>query len=347
MTAALAKYPIPRLHRATSCLRLLADIGGTNARFALEQGQGNIEAIEVLACADYPTLATAILAYLAMPHVASAGTIAHGAIAIANPVVGDFVRMTNHHWEFSISELQRKLEFGSLVVVNDFSALAMALPYLTDGEKRKVGGGVSLANTPIGLVGAGTGLGVSGLVPADPTTTGAAVPHWTALRSEGGHASYLPIDETEVAVLQFAWRELPHVSAERLLSGPGLELIYRALSHLRGRQSASLNAAEITRLGLAGECALCDDVIEIFCGMLGTVAGNLAVTLGAQGGVYIGGGIVPRLGDRFDRSCFRDRFEQKGRFAEYLSRIPTYVITAEYPAFAGASAILTQQLSAQ
>lgn len=347
MPTALAKYPVPRLHCSTSCLRLLADIGGTNARFALERGQGNIEAIEVFACADYPTLATAVLGYLATPHVASAGKVVHGAIAIANPIFGDFVRMTNHHWEFSISELQRKLEFDSLVVVNDFSALAMALPHLTVAEKRMVGGGVPLADMPIGLVGAGSGLGVSALVPEDPTVTGAAASQWTALRSEGGHASFSPINETEVAVLQFAWRELPHVSAERFLSGPGLELIYRALSHLRGKPSESLNAAEITRRGLARECALCDEVIEIFCGMLGTVAGNLAVTFGAQGGVYIGGGIVPRLGDRFDRSCFRDRFEQKGRFADYLSRIPTYVITAEYPAFAGASAILTQQLNSQ
>jgi len=322
--------------------RLLADIGGTNARFALELGPGRIAHIEVLACAGYPTLADALRAYLALPEVADAvagsGAVRHAAIAIANPVMGDMVRMTNHHWEFSIEALRRECGFDTFVVVNDFEALAMALPWLLDSDKRQVGGGAAGAGAPIGLLGAGTGLGVSGLIPA-PDGKG-----WTALRSEGGHVTFSPANETEVAILQFAWREFEHVSAERLLSGAGVELIYRALAHHRGVAAEPLDAPEISRRALAGECALCDEVVEAFCGMLGTVAGNLAVTLGAQGGVYIGGGIVPRLGERFERSCFRRRFEQKGRFAAYLAAVPTYVITAEYPAFLGVSAILAERL---
>jgi glucokinase len=218
----------------------------------------------------------------------------------------------------------------------------MALPHLANAEKRQVGGGAPVAGTPIGLLGAGTGLGVSGLVPAENLPAGAK-PSWTALRSEGGHVTFAPANETEVAILQFAWREFEHVSAERFLSGAGLELIHRALADHRGVASEVLDAPEITRRGLAGACALCDEVIEVFCGMLGTIAGNLAVTLGAQGGVYIGGGIVPRLGERFAASCFRTRFEQKGRFVGYLAQVPTYVITAEYPAFVGVSAILADR----
>ena len=320
--------------------RLLADIGGTNARFALELGPGRLAHIEVLACASHATLADAMRAYLALPDVAAAGAVRHAAIAIANPVMGDMVRMTNHHWAFSIEALRRECGFDTFVVVNDFEALAMALPWLADGDKVQVGGGAPVAGAPIGLLGAGTGLGVSGLVPAPDGRS------WTALRSEGGHVTFAPANETEVAILQYAWREFEHVSAERFLSGAGVELIYRALANLRGAAEPALDAPEISRRFLTGECALCEEVVDVFCGMLGTVAGNLAVTLGAQGGVYIGGGIVPRLGERFAGSCFRRRFEQKGRFAGYLAAVPTYVITADYPAFLGVSAILAERLGA-
>ncbi|MDK6079865.1 glucokinase [Massilia varians] len=316
--------------------RLLADIGGTNARFALEAGPGRFDAIEVLSCQEHASLGEAIRAYLALPQLAGLGAgIRHAAIAIANPVTGDQVRMTNHHWAFSIEALRQECGFDTLMVVNDFSALARSLPHLGD-QKRQVGGGAPVPDAPLGLLGAGTGLGVSGLIPCGNS--------WTALRSEGGHVGFAPVNELEVAILQYAWREFEHVSCERLLSGAGVELIYRALSERAGRPG-SLAAPEISRRALSGECALCDEVLEAFCGMLGTAAGNLAITLGAQGGVYIGGGIVPRLGERFDRSSFRRRFEQKGRFSGYLAQVPTYVITADYPAFLGVSAILSEKLS--
>jgi glucokinase len=327
--------------------RLLADVGGTNARFALETAPGSIVHINVLACADYPTLGDALRAYLALPAVAAVAAAAgkgirHGAIAIANPVTGDFVRMTNHHWAFSIKALRTECGFDVLAVVNDFTALASSLPFLSDEQKRQVGGGTAQAGAPLGLIGAGTGLGVSGLIPAK---SGGKDDGWTALLSEGGHVSFSPVNPTEVAILQYAWTEFEHVSAERFMSGVGIELIYRALCHHRGLAAEPLAVPEIVRRALDGSCALCDDVVETFCCMLGTVAGNLGVTLGAQGGIYIGGGIVPRLGARFDRSGFRARYEQKGRFGPYLARIPTFVITAEYPAFVGVSAILSDRLS--
>jgi len=320
--------------------RLLADIGGTNARFALELGAGQISNIHVLACASYPTLADALKAYLALPDVrlAAGQPICHGALAIANPVNGDFVRMTNHHWEFSIEELRQAVGFEVLAVVNDFTALARSLPHLSDAQKHQVGGGAPQPGA-LGLVGAGTGLGVSGLIPSPAG--------WTALLSEGGHVSFPPMNAEEVAILQYAWSEFDHVSAERLLSGQGIELLHRALAHIRGEAAEQLTASEIARRALSGECKLCDAAIEHFCTMLGTIAGNLGVTLGAVGGIYIGGGIVPRLGERFERSGFRARFEDKGRFRNYLSAIPTYIITAEYPAFVGVSAILAERLAAR
>ena len=354
MTAIHALTPTPAaapLHAGGP--RLLADVGGTNARFALELGPGRIEFIDVLACADYPRLTDAIRAYLGSDKITSAGLglVHHAAIAIANPVVADFVRMTNHHWEFSIAAMQAELDFGILIVVNDFSALASALPHLQDHEKQQIGGGSVRPGAPLGLLGAGTGLGVSGLIPTGKSMSSGSegsteAAGWTALCSEGGHVTFSPANEKEVAVLQFAWREFEHVSAERLLSGAGLELIFRALAELAGRAGERLTAPEIARRALAGECAICNETIDMFCGMLGTVAGNLAVTLGAQGGIYIGGGIVPRLGERFATSPFRRRFEQKGRFVAYLAQVPTFVITAQYPAFVGVSALLAERLAA-
>jgi glucokinase len=318
--------------------RLLADVGGTNARFALELAPRKFEAVQVLACGEHPSFADAMRAYLALPSVAAFGPVRHAAVAIANPVDGDQIRMTNHHWQFSIEAVRREVGLDTLLVVNDFYALARSLPHLQDGDKVQVGGGQARAGTPLGLLGAGTGLGVSGLVPAGDS--------WIALNSEGGHVTFSPANELEVAVLQYAWREFEHVSAERFLSGAGVELIYRALAHVQGQPLDKLTAPEISRRALAGECALSEQVLDVFCGMLGCAAGNLAVTLGAQGGVYIGGGIVPRLGERFAGSSFRQRFERKGRFASYLAQVPTYVITADYPAFLGVSAVLAEKLSA-
>ncbi|WP_423708237.1 glucokinase [Undibacterium sp. WLX3042] len=320
--------------------RLLADIGGTNARFALETGPHCFEAVAVLACNEYATIQQALTAYLHSDAVQRVcrQPVLHAAIAIANPVNGDQISMTNHHWAFSIQTLRDALHLQTLLVVNDFTALAMALPYLENHQRVQIGGGQALPERVIGLIGPGTGLGVSGIVPAGK--------QWVPLSSEGGHVSFSPVDAAEVELLTVIWREFPHVSAERLISGMGLEIIYRALGELRGDTTdVDLSAADISRRAIDGSCARCRQTITHFCGMLGTAAGNLAMTLGATGGVYIGGGIVPRLGDLFLQSDFRQRFEAKGRFANYLADIPTFLITAEYPAFLGVSAILSEKLS--
>ncbi|MFM0070321.1 bifunctional transcriptional regulator/glucokinase [Paraburkholderia sediminicola] len=314
--------------------RLLADIGGTNARFALEYSPGEIGSVQVYPCADYPGVAEVIKKYLKDTKI---GRVNHAAIAIANPVDGDQVSMTNHDWSFSIEATRRALGFDTLLVVNDFTALAMALPGLTDAQRVQVGGGSRRPNSVIGLLGPGTGMGVSGLIPADD--------RWIALGSEGGHATFAPADEREDIVLQYARKKWSHVSFERVAAGPGLEVIYRALAGRdKKRVAANVDTIDIVKRAMEGE-PLAAESVDVFCGILGTFAGNIAVTLGALGGIYIGGGVVPRLGEFFSRSSFRKRFEAKGRFEAYLQNVPTYVITAEYPAFLGVSAILAEQLS--
>lgn len=313
--------------------RLIADIGGTYARFAVETALGQFEHIASLRCADHADFHAAVSTYLAsLPGL----EIRCAGVAIANPVEGDLVRMTNYHWQFSIEEMRLRLSLDTLVVVNDFTALAMALPRLSPRDVRQVGGGVANKPSVIGLLGSGSGLGVSGLIPAGDG--------WVALGTEGGHTSFSPRDEREIAILRHAWKHFDHVSFERLLSGPGLELIYRALAERAGVAPAHLQAPDITQCALDGTDPVCVETLEVFCALLGTAAANLAVTLGALGGIYIGGGIVPRLGAAFDASPFRSRFEDKGRFSTYLAAIPTYVITAEHATFIGASAILDAQL---
>lgn len=316
--------------------RLIADVGGTYARFALEVAPHVFEQVQSLRCADFADFHAAVTGYLNALQGVRPDSVRHAAIAIANPVAGDDVRMTNYHWQFSIEQMRQRLGLDNLVVVNDFTALAMAVPGLAVSQRRQFGGGQALARSVIGLIGAGTGLGVSGLIPANDG--------WVALGTEGGHSSFAPHDERELAILRFAWRQYDHVSFERLASGPGIALIYLALAEYAGVSVAPLDAPEITRRALAGEDALCQEAIDTFCAILGTAAGNLAVTQGALGGIYIGGGIVPRLGAYFDASPFRARFEDKGRFADYMRRIPTFVITAQDATLQGASAILAAQL---
>lgn len=313
--------------------RLLADIGRVYARFALELEHGQYSHQASLRCADHESLEQAVRHYLESVHPLN---VEHAAMAMATPVDGDRVRMTNYHWAFSIEQTRQALGLQTLVVVNDFTALAMALPLLGQQGIRQVGGGRSVRHSVIGLLGSGTGLGVSGLIPSGDG--------WVSLGSEGGHSSFSPRDEHEITVLRHALTRFDHVSFERLVSGPGLELIHEALALAQSETETRLDAREITRRALDDKQSLCRTSLDVFCRMLGTAASNLALTLGATGGIYIGGSIVPRLGAYFDASGFRQRFEDKGRFRSYLENIPTYVITAENPGFPGVSAILDTQL---
>ena len=319
--------------------RLLADIGGTHVRFAVETAPGCMTAIAVYFNRDFPTLESALAAFLSSAEAVHVGAhrIKHAAIAIANPVTGDQIRMTNAAWAFSIEAVRQRFGLKTLLFVNDFTALAMALPLLPPDSFRQLGGGKAVKGEPIGLLGAGTGLGVSGLIWHDGV--------WVPLQTEGGHVTFSPSDEQEMTLLRLAWTQFPHISAERFLSGMGLELMYRLLAQSLGEEKPLLLAPDIVARAQSRTCALCQETVALFCRMLGTVASNLALTLGARGGIYIGGGIVPRLGENFFTSGFRQRFEEKGRFSIYLSQIPVYVVMDTLAAFTGVSAMLERHLS--
>ncbi|NIA57524.1 glucokinase [Massilia sp. TW-1] len=317
--------------------RLLADIGATHARFALEIAPGVLRNVAVLLCDDYPGIAPLLNAYLAQTQAQGSGArITHAAFALANPISGDFIRMTNRDWQFSTEEVRRTLGLTTLLIVNDFTALAMALPGFKPEDLLQIGGGKPASNAVAGVLGPGTGLGVSGVIPT--------VDGFVTLGSEGGHVNFAPADEREFAILQYAWREWQHVSNERLISGPGMEIIYRALALRNGVEAPPRDAAAIMTAALEQKDALCLEVLECFAGMLGGAAANLAVTLGAFGGIFIGGGIVPRMAEWFKTSPFRTRFEAKGRFSSYLAQIPTYVIMMPTPALYGVSSILSEHL---
>jgi len=313
---------------------LIGDIGATNARFALLE-DGAITAVDVLEVAAYSSLGDAILAYLERKAGAGLAKPSRGALAVAGPVTGDFLSFTNHPWSFSIAALTRLIGFDRLEVVNDFVAQAMAVPHLGTGDRRQIGGGTPVVGAPVGVIGPGSGLGVSILVP-----TGAP-DGWIPIASEGGHVTLPAVTERETAIIGWLHRGgRDHVSAETLICGPGLASLYAGLSALDGGMAEALGPAEVTARAAAGSDPVAVEAVAIFCALLGTVAGNLALTAGARGGVFVAGGIVPKLGTLFDKSEFRARFVAKGRMRSYLEPIPAYVVTEPFPAFVGLAALM-------
>lgn len=309
--------------------RLVADIGGTNARFAMLDETGIPVAPVTLRCDDFASLGDAMSTFIAE---SGAPRPSVAAIAVATPVVDDLVALTNNRWSFSIEETRRRLALERLEVVNDFTALALSLPQLPSTELEKVGGGSADGGHPLAVIGPGTGLGVSGLVPC--------ADKWLPLQGEGGHVTLGANTPRELAVHTWLSERYRHVSAERWLSGPGLVNIVSALREIDGLETLEYTPAIVTERGLSGEDAACREALELFCSLLGSCAGNLVLTLGAQDGVYIGGGIAPRLGDFFARSGFRESFEAKGRMRTYLERVPSFVIRSPYPALIGAARLI-------
>ena len=249
-------------------------------------------------------------------------------------MAGDRICFTNSHWDFSRSAVQAALGLQSLLMLNDFESLALSLPGLQAGQVRAHPGVPHPAGGALAVVGPGTGLGVGAVV---PNGRGG----WVALPGEGGHATLAPADDLESALLAAVRSRFSHVSAERLLSGIGLPVLHQGLAAVHGQPAPALQAAEIVDAGEAGTDALCSQTLDLFCALLGGFAGNVALTVGARGGVFIGGGMVPRLGTWFDQSPFRARFESKGRFQSYLATIPCWVIDpSATPALFGASRAL-------
>lgn len=313
--------------------RLIANIGATTARFALEVGPGRFEQAANLPCADYDGVESVCRAYL----TAIEGPLPlHAALALSNPIDGDLVQMTNRDWRFSIEAVRGALGLHTLLALNDFMAMAMALPGLAPAERRQLGGGTARPEGAIGLIGASTGLGVSALIPNGE--------RWMTLPSEGGHMAFSPANDTELTVLRHAWKRWKHVSSERLISAPGLQLIHEALAAEAGMEASGLGADEIVRRGIGQGDPLCERVLDCFCGMLGTAAANVAVMLNASGGIYVGSALVRALAGFIERSGFRAAFENKGRHAAWVAQVPTYLVMSDQSSLRGAAEVLRTHL---
>ncbi len=311
-------------------VNFVADVGGTNIRLAQVQ-DGKLTQIKKYLCKDFATIGDAISHYM---DSFSELTFTAGCIAIACPVPGDWVKMTNHTWEFSTQELTESLKLEWLGVINDFASVAYSLPVLDESQKAQIGQGTVKENGNIAVFGPGTGLGVEHLTITDSG--------WKALDGEGGHVDFAPHDENDIAIWHYLKNKLGYVSAEEVMSGRGLVQIYEGLAASQKQAAVYTDPAEITSKALSQECRLCEQTLSQFCKIMGNFAGNLAVNLNTTGGVYIGGGIASRFIDYIKNSEFRARFEDRGRFSHYVRNIPTFIITEPDHGLLGAAAYLDQ-----
>ncbi|MEJ2015924.1 MAG: glucokinase [Limibacillus sp.] len=313
---------------------LVGDIGGTNARFGMVAEPGaTVAAVEQLTCGDFPSLEKAVEAYLdgvggERPKAAC--------LAVAGPVTGDRVRFSNRGWDVSKRQLADSFGLEKAILINDFEALAHSLPELKAEQMEQLGSGLPLERAPKVVVGPGTGLGVAALVPCGDD--------WTAVSGEGGHVDLAAVEDLEIEVLKVVRGERGRVSAESLLSGPGLKRLYRALCTLQDLPPLPLEPEQIGDYALSGGDArhrlLCRNAAELFVSLFASFAGNLALTYGARGGVYIGGGVMGKLREFYSDLSFRQRFEAKGRMSDFLRAIPCFLITADTPALTGAARCL-------
>ena len=327
-----------------SAWRLVADVGGTNARFAVASDEGSISLATRYSVDQYPSIEQALSAFLDEVLAHGYGDTPDAAcFALAGPIEGDEVRFTNSTWVASRSRLSRALGGSAVVFLNDFAAIGHAIPHLESTDWVQMGGGASRVDYPIVVLGPGTGLGVCTLV---GTKHGV-----TVIEGEGGHADFAPTNKEEALVLDVLSARFGRVSIERLLSGDGLLNIYGALMELErlssGQSGGSVVAdpSDVSALALAGSDPVAVRALTMFCNILGSVAGNLALTLGAKAGVYIAGGIPGRILSFLETSDIRARFEAKGRFQSYLQNIPLRVVIKEDLGLLGAAHVLSNRRS--
>jgi glucokinase len=319
----------------TATTAILADIGGTNARFALLVDT-EPRLITTYAVADYPSPVEAARAYLDGP---AAGYQPQTAVmAAAGPVVSGRVTMTNATWVVDAEQLRSGLALRSARVVNDFEALGWALPGFRPQDLAVIGRAVPAASSTMAVMGPGTGFGLAALASDGDAEV--------VLVTEAGHATLASENAREDAIIQEMRARHPHVSIERALSGPGLIELYKAVAAVDQRTVPPRDSAEIVAQALAGSCATSRATLDAFCAFLGSVAGNAALTLGALGGIFIAGGIVPRFIDFVRASAFRQRFEEKGRLTPYLASVPTAVIVHPEPAFVGLARLARREIMA-
>lgn len=307
---------------------LIADIGGTNARFALIKN-GEISNEVIFKCDSYATFDAAIEAYLKQESLEEAPK--KFSLAIAGPVNGDEIAMTNHVWSFSVNALKEKFAIETLNVMNDFEAVAFAIPYMQDEFLKKIGGGDAVAGKNKVVIGPGTGLGAAMLI-ARTNDTG-----YEVVGGEGGHVTMPARTQREFDIFQYLeHHKYSHVSGERVCSGKGLLNLYDTIRIIDERMDLpALLPEEITKKAMEGSCAVCKECLDIMVVCLGRLAANMALMINAYGGVYIAGGIAPQLIDYIKQSDFRKEYWSKGRYKDYMRAIPTYVVTHPYIAFEG------------
>ena len=314
---------------------LVADIGGTNARFALitdfnaQTNQFVIEHNLTFPSADFVSLESAINQYFSQ---ISFPKPSRACLAVAGPIKAGQVHLTNLGWHFNVADLKAEFSFEQLEVINDFAAFAYAAPYLDDSQNMAVKAGQADENANIAVMGPGTGFGAACLV---RTSQGSAV-----LSCEAGHISLAAVTELDRLLITELKKQLNHVSVETVFSGPGIAHLYRAMAAVKGVEAKNLDAAQISELATTGQCEVCDATLNQFCDWIGSVAGDLALTFGALGGVFIGGGILPRMQQRLLSSRFVERFADKGIMSQYTSQIPVTLVTQDNIPFIGAAACL-------
>ncbi|MBU6234672.1 MAG: glucokinase [Alphaproteobacteria bacterium] len=295
---------------------LIADIGGTNARFGIVDHDG-MRNVVYLQCSDYVSITDAAKAYLKTADAKPQ----YGIFSIAGPVEGDTINFTNIPWSFRVSQVKEDLGFEILDVINDFAAVAYSIPGIDSAIVKKVSGDEPRAGRPIGVIGPGTGLGVASLVWAGD--------RYVAVPGEGGHVTMPATTPREFAIFEQLHVKYHHISAERVCSGKGLENLYNAIRVLDGKlhETEDLGPAEISARALSHSCAICEEALDHMFAFLGRIAGNLALTLNAKGGIYIAGGIPAKLGTYLEQSRFLKEFKTKGRMSELVEHIPIYMAT--------------------
>jgi glucokinase len=312
---------------------LVADIGGTNARFAIAEIADKTVSIhdaQTFRADDFETIGDAANAYLE----SIKWRPQRGCFAAAGPIIDNEVDFTNSHWTLRAEDIVRPLGLKAFRIVNDFYALAAGIAYLPDDGFIEVKGGEPVADAPRLVIGPGTGLGQAIIV---PTKWGDRI-----IATEGGHVSFAPRADIEYEIKKFIAREHPRVSVERILSGRGLVNIHRALCAIEGAQRVSLQADEITAAAISGEYPIAGKAVDLFCAILGRVAGDAVLATGSRGGVYLGGGILPKIREVFLKSAFNERFVDKGRMSEYVGAVPVRLIVGERAALFGAAAALEE-----
>jgi glucokinase len=313
---------------------LLGDVGGTNARFAV-LSDGVLGPIDHLRVEEYARFEDALATYLKLQNNPAIGSTL---FAVAGVVRGERCKLTNNDWVIDAAALRARFGFAGVHLINDFEAVGWALPNLMSNDLRQLGGGTAEPGAPMLAIGPGTGLGVAAYVPTGKS--GQKIGR--ALMSEGGHTTLPSGSAREDAIIAALRRNLGHVSAESILSGPGLERLYRTIAALDGANVPDRPAREITKAAIDGSCAVSRAALDTFCAMLGEVAGNFALAFGAQGGVFVGGGFVPRMRDYLPGTQLRARFDAKGRMSAYVEAIPIYLILHDDPAFIGLQSLAFQ-----